>query len=343
MKIYSKDPKTTLKDADIIVLLDSDNVKEGFPDVSWITLSDFKTEILPDLSGYEKTENKDEPNGYAGLDSDGLLNIEEIPELSDYEKTANKNQQNGYAGLGSDGKISSSQLPAIAITNTFVVDSEANMLLLEADTGDVAVRTDINTTFILQGTDPTQLSDWVELLIRTIDQYNTINIPIEFPEDGDVPPSVAELYTNGNKKVRIRKFSNSANNDLSFDWATPCDMDTTKTIQFRVKGIKTEPNGEEGSETWTVKFTLSGYSSSDLTSSDGIFGTAQSVTKDIGNITIPQHNVFITEWSPNITVSGISSDTINQFKFLRDVSVVNNYIHDIGVLEIEIRYTKKQF
>ena len=52
----------------------------------------------------------------------------------------------------------------IAITDTFVVNSQVQMLALTAQTGDVAVRTDSSETYILQGTDPTVLGDWVQLL-----------------------------------------------------------------------------------------------------------------------------------------------------------------------------------
>jgi hypothetical protein len=52
----------------------------------------------------------------------------------------------------------------LAITDTFVVASEAAMLALSAQMGDVAVRTDINTTYILQQDPPTILANWVELL-----------------------------------------------------------------------------------------------------------------------------------------------------------------------------------
>lgn len=70
-------------------------------------------------------------------------------------------------GLLSGGKIATSLLPALAITDTFVVVSQAAMLALTAQTGDVAVRSDLNKSFILRGTDPTQLSDWQELLTPT--------------------------------------------------------------------------------------------------------------------------------------------------------------------------------
>jgi hypothetical protein len=57
-------------------------------------------------------------------------------------------------GLLSGGKILSSLLPAIAITDTFVVASQVAMLALTAETGDVAVRSDLNKSFILKGYRP---------------------------------------------------------------------------------------------------------------------------------------------------------------------------------------------
>lgn len=83
------------------------------------------------------------------------------------EDTANKNQANGYAGLDGDGKIISTLLPSLVITETFVVASQAAMLALTAQQGDVAVRTDLNKSFILTNNDPATLSSWQELLTPT--------------------------------------------------------------------------------------------------------------------------------------------------------------------------------
>lgn len=69
--------------------------------------------------------------------------------------------------LGAGGKLASAVLPAIAITDTFVVASQAAMLALTAETGDVAVRSDLNKSFILAGTDPATLAHWQELLTPT--------------------------------------------------------------------------------------------------------------------------------------------------------------------------------
>lgn len=61
------------------------------------------------------------------------------------------------------GKLTPSQIPAIAITDTFVVGDEMAMLALICETGDIAIRTDQNKTYILQGTDPSVLSHWQQL------------------------------------------------------------------------------------------------------------------------------------------------------------------------------------
>lgn len=111
-------------------------------------------------------------NGDSGLISRNKINAAlvflglkeaDINSIPSKESTTNKDIANGYAGLDALGKINPSQLPAIAITDTFVVASQAAMLALVAQTGDVAVRNDIGQTFILQGTNPAVLADWVLL------------------------------------------------------------------------------------------------------------------------------------------------------------------------------------
>jgi hypothetical protein len=81
----------------------------------------------------------------------------------DYIPLTQRGSANGVATLDSSAKIPQSQLPNISITDTFVVDSESEMLELIAQKGDIAVRTDNNKTFILQSTPATSLSNWVEL------------------------------------------------------------------------------------------------------------------------------------------------------------------------------------
>lgn len=77
---------------------------------------------------------------------------------------AEKGAASGVATLDGSSKIPLAQLPAIAITDTAVVASQAAMLALTAQTGDVAIRTDISTSFILRAEPPTTLSNWEQLL-----------------------------------------------------------------------------------------------------------------------------------------------------------------------------------
>lgn len=65
--------------------------------------------------------------------------------------------------LDSNGKLADSVIPAVAITDTFVVDNESKMLALSVQVGDIAVRTDINKSFILQRPPASTLENWIEL------------------------------------------------------------------------------------------------------------------------------------------------------------------------------------
>lgn len=62
------------------------------------------------------------------------------------------------------GTISTAQLPPLAINETFVVASQAAMLALTAQRGDVAIRTDTADTYILATDSPSTLADWKEIL-----------------------------------------------------------------------------------------------------------------------------------------------------------------------------------
>lgn len=74
---------------------------------------------------------------------------------------AEKNVANGVAALDANGKISDSVLPPLAIGETFVVSSEADMLALTAQRGDICVRTDISKTYIkLNNNNPSTMADW---------------------------------------------------------------------------------------------------------------------------------------------------------------------------------------
>lgn len=69
--------------------------------------------------------------------------------------------------LGASGKLDVGILPAIAITDTFVVANQTSMLALTAETGDVAVRTDLSKSYILKAMPASTLANWQEILTPT--------------------------------------------------------------------------------------------------------------------------------------------------------------------------------
>lgn len=85
--------------------------------------------------------------------------------------------------LNSEGKLDNSVIPSLAITDTFVANSEEEMLnITGAEKGDICVRTDENKTYILDETPSryrrsvsrTSLSDWIELQTPT-DEVTSVN------------------------------------------------------------------------------------------------------------------------------------------------------------------------
>jgi hypothetical protein len=80
------------------------------------------------------------------------------------------NNEGNIPLLGAGGKIASSHIPSLAITHTFVVANQADMLALGsqgAERGDVCKRTDLGNSFILTVDDASVLSNWVPLTDET--------------------------------------------------------------------------------------------------------------------------------------------------------------------------------
>lgn len=76
--------------------------------------------------------------------------------------------------IGVDGKLADSVIPALAISEIHEVASETEMLALKAQRGDIAVRSDTSTTFILKTDDPTKVENWT-LLKTPTDSVASVN------------------------------------------------------------------------------------------------------------------------------------------------------------------------
>lgn len=111
------------------------------------------------LSGTQDGDTDDVP--------EGVTNLYFTNARADARIDLQKGQPNGLAPLDSGAKLDGAFLPDLAITDTFVVASEAAMLALTAERGDVAVRTDLNQSFILTAEPASALANWQELLTPT--------------------------------------------------------------------------------------------------------------------------------------------------------------------------------
>lgn len=122
-----------------------------------------------------------------------------------------KGSVNGVASLGNDGKIPNSQIPALAISETFPVNSQVAMLALsQADQGDIAIRSDISKSFILRVSPASVLGNWSELLTPT-DSVQSVNGQV-----GNVNLTTADIQDSTNKRYQTdnQKLFNDATSSI---------------------------------------------------------------------------------------------------------------------------------
>jgi hypothetical protein len=92
----------------------------------------------------------------------------------------------GVATLDSGGLVPTTQMPPLAISDTFVVASQAAMLALTAQRGDVAVRTDLSQTFILAADPASVLGNWLQLAtpVDAVASVDGLTGTVALPGDG---------------------------------------------------------------------------------------------------------------------------------------------------------------
>lgn len=106
----------------------------------------------------------------SGLDADLLDGLQ----ATDFVRQTEKGQANGVAPLVS-GLVPEQHIPAVAIGRPYEVASQAAMLALgdagtlpePANVGDVAIRSDVNKSFMLRAAPASTLANWAELRTPT--------------------------------------------------------------------------------------------------------------------------------------------------------------------------------
>lgn len=106
----------------------------------------------------------DTPGGLGGTaDQPTVVGWGDKANVADVVPLTQRGAPGGVATLDGGGLIPSAQLPPLAITNTFPVDNQAEMLALAAQVGDVAIRADGAGTFILRAEPASTLANWSAL------------------------------------------------------------------------------------------------------------------------------------------------------------------------------------
>jgi hypothetical protein len=138
-------------------------------------------------------------------------------DLANKVNTSAVGSSNGVASLDGSGLVPTSQIPPLAISDTFVVASQAAMLALTAQVGDVAIRTDISTTFILQASPPTTLANWKQILtpaapVQSVDGLTgNVSLTSSYDAYGAATTVQGNLTTHTSATTSVHGISNTAN------------------------------------------------------------------------------------------------------------------------------------
>lgn len=210
--------------------------------------------------------------------------------------------------LNGSGKLSNSVIPNIAITDTFVVATEVAMLALTAEVGDVAIRTDLKKSFILQTFPASVLANWQELRTPT-DTVTSVN-----GETGDITLGGGDILVETGSTVTdaatiaIGDTIDSALGKLNTQIGTKLDKKSALITGATHTKITYDGNGlvTAGADATASDFVLTGYTKN--TNPDVAVATTDTISAAIGKLekTLDSVNVTADE-----AVQSISSSTTN--------------------------------
>lgn len=162
-------PKTT---ADIVVSIDGNvqtditNLKTNKADKTYVDTELGKksnvghTHTKTNITDFEHTHTK--------------VEITDFPALGTASSKNTGTSSGQIPILDVNGKLSETVIPKIAITDTFTVATQVAMLALDAQVGDVAIRTDVSATFILTASPASTLANWKQIATPT-DAVTSVN------------------------------------------------------------------------------------------------------------------------------------------------------------------------
>ena len=209
--------------------------------------------------------------------------------------------------LNASGKLSDSVIPSIAITDTFVVATQVAMLALTAEVGDVAIRTDLNKSFILQTSPASVLANWQELKTPT-DTVNSVNgqTGAVVLGGGDLLVETASNVTGG-ADIKTTDTIDGALGKLNTKLGTKLDKNTAIPDATKTK-ITYDSNGlvTAGADATASDFVLTGYTKN--ANPDVSIATTDTISAALGKLEKTLDSVNATA---DGAVQSISSSTTN--------------------------------
>ena len=281
------------------------------------TVSDFDTQVRTN-----RLDQMAAPTGSVSANSQKITNLATATTSTD---AINKDYvdskigaADGIASLDAGGKVPASELPDIAISDTSVVVSEAAMLALTAEVGDIAVRTDVNKTFILKTAGASTLANWQELLtptdaVTSVDgQTGVVDLSGNYVNvTGDTMSGALAMGTN--------KITGLGTPTVSTDAATKDYVDTAAIAPSNLTGVITSvgPATSIGAQTGTGSTFVVNTSPTLVTP---VLGVATATS--INGTTIPSTATLVTTGDTTLLVP---SQTGESGKYLTTDGTVSSW------------------
>lgn len=207
--------------------------------------------------------------------------------------------------LDSNGKLDTSTIPAVAITDTYVVASEAAMLALSAQVGDIAIRSDVGKSYVLQTEPATTLSNWKELL-NVVDISGKMN-KSEPTGSGALSINRASNTTKGNYSVALNWYNTaSAEDSTAFGSYTTASgvRSFTEGLYTTASGYQSHAMGDHTTANHKSQFVFGEYNTPDASANAA---SARGNYVEIvggGSDSEHTHNLRTLDWSGNELLSG---------------------------------------
>lgn len=173
----------------------------------------------------------------------GYLSVADWNSFNNKINATEKAAVNGVATLNELGKIPTSQIPSISFSSGYVVNTELEMLALSAAVvGSIAIRTDNSRNYVLSASDPSLLSNWLQLLmpaaVSSVNGYTTGSIVLT---SSDIAEGTNQYFTNARVRTAVDAFL-AGDAPISYN---------TSTGKMGITQSASNANGYLSSTDWT--------------------------------------------------------------------------------------------